>query len=115
MVSGAKVEGWIVSLFCTGSLEFQFRKLLVMGATLGGWWCKPPEMVSDVTVTVIVEATKKPTHYGVASVPYEEGVADTWHCECNTQVVDMYKRVIVDLFRLGLDNNAPTFRVIKKP
>ena len=60
-------------------------------------------------MTVILKANKTPAHYGVASVPYEEGVADTWHCECNTQVVDMYKRVIVDLFRLGLDRNAPTF------
>ena len=109
LVSGAKVDGWTVSLFCTGTLEFQFRKLLVMGATLGGSWYKPPQTVSDATVTVILKANKTPVHYGVASVPYKRGIAATWQSECNTQVVEMYKRVIVDLFSLGLDKTAPTF------
>ena len=75
MVSGARVEGWTVGLFCTGTLEFQFRRLLVMGATLGGAWYKPPKLVSDVTVTVILNANTTPTHYSVASVPYKRGIA----------------------------------------
>ena len=58
LVSGAKVDGWTVGLFCTGKLEFQFRKLLVMGATLGGSWYKPPQVVSDATVTVILKARR---------------------------------------------------------
>ena len=40
LVTAAKVDGWTVSLFCTGTLEFQFRKLLVMKQTLGGSWYK---------------------------------------------------------------------------
>ena len=108
LVSGAKVDGWTVGLFCTGKLEFQLRKLVVMGATLGGHWYKPPQIVSDVTVTVILNANRTPVRYGVASVPYKRGIAATWQSECNTQVVEMYKRVIVDLFSLGLDKTRCT-------
>ena len=38
LVSGAKVDGWTVGLFCTGTLEFQLRRLVVMETTLGGHW-----------------------------------------------------------------------------
>ena len=52
-----------------------------MGATLGGSWYKPPQTVSDATVTVILKAKKTPVHYGVASVPYTRGIAATWQSE----------------------------------
>ena len=103
LVSGATVNGWTVGLFCTGTLEFQLRRLVVMGTTIDGHWYKPPQVVSDVTVTVILHARNTPVHYGVASVPYRRGIAATWQSERNTQVVEMYKRVIVDLFSLGIN------------
>jgi len=105
--SNALHDGWSVQLFCTGTGSLSERRLCVVGSSLGGLWFLPPVYFTDSMVIIVLVPKKDPLHYSIVDEPYERGVASTWFAEWNTEVVDMYKCVVSDLWSLGVSNASP--------
>ena len=97
-LSRACHAGWSVQLFCTGDRGLGERRLCVVGTGFGGTWFLPPVYFTDSMVILVLMPKKDPLHYSIVDKPYERGVASTWFAEWNTEVVDMYKCVVSDLW-----------------